>query len=271
MLKNWTFLSIETTGLNHKNDEIYLVNLLKSGEYIPLWIEEKEDLPEKLKNYLGDSLFTFSGRRFEEPFLKAKKVKIESFDLYDFLKGWFDFDKSLKLSDLAKEYSLKEPVTFRKRQKYFKDYKESSKKYLKEKIEEQGKIGVELRYKLWKEILKEIKERSFSLDFAPESFVFFYNYKIEKDFLIIKFCSLEKLPEIFMQQEYLMKNEENSLIIEFPIQRGVFQGEEISCISYSKLEPDYSPHFYQIENEGVILEEKIKTLIEEIIKEIKKK
>lgn len=268
MFKNWTYCSLETTGLSHSEDEIYLVNLLKNGKYIPIWLKEGDE--KSLTEYFKEPILTFSGKRFEEPFLKAKKIKLESFDLRSFLKNWVDFKGSLKLSDLAEKYNLKEPKSFRERQKDYRKYKETKDLKLKEGIEKQGKISAELRRDLWEKILEEMEKRSFSFGQMPGISIFLYHYKIEKDFLEIRFLSREKLPEIFIQEEFLLKNDGHFLIVKFPLQRGNYEGREISCISYSKMETDFQGNFYQIEEEGSQLEENMKKVIKILKSELKK-
>lgn len=243
------FLDIETTGLNRKNNHIYLIGLIYFDQEKDNWylkqffanhIDYERTLLEKFISFLNgfNLIITYNGDSFDLPFIKYRLSKynidnnimdMESFDIYRKIKTegpYLDLD-NLKLKTIEEnlgiyrkdEYSGKDCINF-----YY-QYMRGGNNILKERILKHNYDDLYYLVDILKvfEIIEDIKTLDVNYN-GNKMEIIIDNIIIEGDIFRIQ-CSTsttdEDLNIIYYQEGFNINWESQSINVELEIKKGL--------------------------------------------------
>lgn len=243
------FLDIETTGLNRKNNHIYLIGLIYFDQEKDNWylkqffanhIDYERTLLEKFISFLNgfNLIITYNGDSFDLPFIKYRLSKynidnnimdMESFDIYRKIKTegpYLDLD-NLKLKTIEEslgiyrkdEYSGKDCINF-----YY-QYMREGNNILKERILKHNYDDLYYLVDILKvfEIIEDIKTLDVNYN-GNKMEIIIDNIIIEGDIFRIQ-CSTsttdEDLNIIYYQEGFNINWESQSINVELEIKKGL--------------------------------------------------
>ncbi|CCQ94370.1 hypothetical protein CULT_1840003 [[Clostridium] ultunense Esp] len=247
--KKLCFLDIETTGLNRKNNYIYLIGLIYFDGEKDNWclkqffanhINYEKILLERFNSFLNgfNLIITYNGQSFDLPFIKYRLSKydiynnimdIESFDIYRKIKTegpYLDLD-NLKLKTIEEslgiyrkdEYSGKDCINF-----YY-QYINGGSDILKERILKHNYDDLYYLVDILKvfEIIEDIKTLDVNYN-GNKMEIIIDNIIIEGDIFRIQ-CSTsttdEDLNIIYYQEGFNINWESQSINVELEIKKGL--------------------------------------------------
>lgn len=290
--KDEIVLSINSTGINRKNNKIFLINLITDkNQIIQYFIDEnsKYDLKEFINITSNKKLITFNGESFDLPFLKEllknnslDLICKDNFDIYLFLKK-YNFNplssysiKNVYTNLCNKDYNL---GNIKDNIKLYKSYLENKDSDSLENLLYEGRLSVIYRYEILNSLMDNLVDDEIYFDIYDLNFkVAPFNFKISKNILNISLYNLqENTFELeFNSKYYSISSSKDLLNLKFKVLAGLIDAKtNATCVIYpdvfniKNIYPNIKENLIPIFIDGKYNVDLIKNIIIDSLKNIK--